>query len=391
MRIGVATFGSDRGRCGIGRYIVQLLRQFAARDRGHQFEVMMLEDDRDAYACDAPWMRPLVFPERLRRATASLIWHQLALPRLCRDRGYDVLWLTSANRRLPYAVPCPTVGTVHDLAAFHLPGKYDRIHEVYARRILPRLIGRLDRVITVSRSTRDDVIRHTALPAARVDVIPLAADPTVFHPRPRSDAREVVRERFGLLGPYVLCVARLEHPGKNHVRLIRAFARLKAATALPHCLVLAGTDCERSGAVHGAARGSAARAAIHFTGFVRGEDLPSLYAAADLCVVPSLFEGFGLPVLEAMACGSAVACANVSSLPEVAGDAALLFDPHDEASIEDALRAALTDEALRVRLAQMGLARARAFCWSDTAERTLRILEDAGLPGRADARVHAVP
>jgi glycosyltransferase involved in cell wall biosynthesis len=195
-------------------------------------------------------------------------------------------------------------------------------------------------------------------------------DHGAFHPRDREETREALRRELGLARPYVLFVSRIEHPGKNHVGLIRAFALLKSRHPdLPHELVLAGPDWTRAEEVHREATGSPASADIRFLGSLRADLLSRLYAGADAFAFPSLFEGFGLPVLEAMASGVPVACSNVSSIPEVAGDAAEMFDPSDPGAIADAL-------GREARVAA-GLARAATFSWQRTAEATREVLRRA--------------
>jgi len=156
--------------------------------------------------------------------------------------------------------------------------------------------------------------------------------------------------------------------------LIRAFTRLKDSEPIPHQLVLAGSDWDRADEVHRVAEASDCAADIVFTGFASTADLPDLYCGADLFVFPSLYEGFGLPVLEAMSCGVPVACSNLSSMPEVAGDAAVLFDPYDEEAIAEAMRSLLTDSEMLGRYARQGLERSKGFSWSVTAARTLEVI-----------------
>jgi glycosyltransferase involved in cell wall biosynthesis len=207
----------------------------------------------------------------------------------------------------------------------------------------------------------------------RVTVTPLAADPAVFFPGDRAAAAAHVAARFGVTGPFVLYIARIEHPGKNHVRLIRAFDRLKTRTGLPHKLVLAGSDRERAAEVHAEAASARHARDIVFTGFVPTDSVADLYRAADVFAFPSLFEGFGLPLLEAMACGTPVVAADVASLPEVAGDAARLIDPRDEHALAAALEAVLTDPAVSADLVARGLTRSQAFSWQRTARQTLDV------------------
>ncbi len=383
MRVGITTFGCDAGRSGIGRYAAQLIRELPRLDPDgdDEYEVLVHRAERDAFVRETTAaVREL--PGRLTHPLADIAWHQSALPAWCALRGYDVLFLPAGNRRLPAWCPCPTVGTVHDFAALHIAGKYDPARVFYIRHVLPALMRRLDHVLTVSENSRRDIVEHGHVPPERVTVTPLACDPAVFHPRDTAASRDLLSRELGLDRPFVLYVARLEHPGKNHVGLIRAFASLKAAHPdLPHQLVLAGPDWTRAGEIRREAAASPACADIRLPGAVRVDLLPHLYAACDLFVFPSLYEGFGLPVLEAMASGVPVACADVSSIPEVAGDAAERFDPSSVQEIRDAIDRVLHDASGRAARVQAGLRRAAQFSWEKTALRTRDVLRRvAGLP-----------
>jgi glycosyltransferase involved in cell wall biosynthesis len=372
----MTTFGCDAGKSGISRYVVQLLREFARTPGDAQFEILLSAAEQSVFRIEAPHLTWLPLSPRLSPPLVNLMWHQVALPFWCRRRRFDVLFLPAANRRVSLWLPCPSVGTVHDFSALHVSGKYDPARTFYIRQVLPRLVQRLTHVLTISTSSQRDIVEYARVPTSRITVIPLGVETSIYHPGDRAAARERVRQKHGITAPYVLYISRLEHPGKNHVRLIHAFSRLRAAAAVPHTLVLAGSDWDRAAEVHQAAAASGCPEAIRFTGFVAGADLPDLYRAADVFAFPSLYEGFGLPVLEAMACGVPVACSNTSSMPEVAGDAALLFDPADVASIETALRTLILDEAAARRCAERGLARSREFTWAETARRTLDLLRD---------------
>lgn len=378
MKVCVSTFGGDGGKSGISRYIVSLLAEFARSERPHRFDVLAYGRERDIFLpSGATNMEARCFGENLRSPLRNVLWHQTALPCLCRSTDCDVAFLPAANRRSPMRMPCPTVGTVHDFSSIHVQGKYDPARMFYIRQVLPFLARRLTRVLTVSESSRRDIVEYARVPPERVTVTPLAADSSVYKPGDVEEARARIHERYGIQGPFVLYTSRLEHPGKNHVRLIRAFDRLKEREKLPHRLVLAGSDWSGSEAIHREAKAARHAADIVFPGFVASSDLPALYRASELFVFPSLYEGFGLPILEAMSCGVPVACANVSSMPEVAGDAGVLFDPHDEEAIGDAMRRVLTDESLKAATAVAGLKRAAQFSWRRTAERTLDVLEEA--------------
>jgi glycosyltransferase involved in cell wall biosynthesis len=376
MKIGIATFGCDAGRSGIGQYLIHMVRGFVAAQPHHEYELLVSRGDIDTFAVPHDSLTQICFSERMARPLRNIVWHQVTLPQLCRQRNHDVLFMPAANRRLPFWAPCPVVGTVHDLAPVHVAGKYDGWRQTYVRRVLPWLIRRLHRVVTVSEASKRDVVHYAKVPAERVHVIPNGVDHQAFH-RLTPPQTATVRARFGLDRPYLLYVSRLEHPGKNHVRLIEAFERFKLAHGGQHILVLAGPDKERAEEVHQAAAQSPCAGDIKFTGFVSDADLPALYAGAAGFIMPSLFEGFGIPVIEAMACGVPVACSNVASLPEVAGNAGVLFDPCDPSDIARGISRILLDETTRRECIERGLARSQRYSWQQAARETLTVLEQA--------------
>jgi glycosyltransferase involved in cell wall biosynthesis len=272
----------------------------------------------------------------------------------------------------------PSVGTVHDLSQLHVPQKYDPLRMIYIMRVLPRMMRRLTRVIAVSESTRRDLESFARVAADRIRVIHNGADLARFAPRDRDEAKAAVAAELGLPRDFVLYIARLEHPGKNHVRLLEAFATLKRETGLPHKLVLVGSRWSGAELIDAKVEALGLGGEVVFPGFVPNELLPVLYAAADVFVFPSLFEGFGIPVLEAMACGTPVCAASTSSIPEVVGDAGLLFDPVEPAAIAASMQRLLTDEPLRERLVRLGLEQAKGFSWDEAAAAVLEELEGAG-------------
>ncbi|MCC6694557.1 MAG: glycosyltransferase family 4 protein [Candidatus Hydrogenedentes bacterium] len=376
MKVLISTLACDAGKSGVGQYLIHLLQELPCLAPDMQFDLLALKDDVRHYVTNPDQFKILTVGKPYRSPFANLLWQQAALPRICAGKHYDLLFIPAGNRRLPYYVPCPSVGTFHDFAILHVPGKYDRVHTLYNMNLLPALVRKLTMVIADSEFTRRDVITYIKVPEERVSVIPLAAS-ELYHPRNKEECSAYVSERYKVRTPYILYISRIEHPGKNHVRLIRAFARFKEKEKTPHQLLLAGSDWSCAEEVHREAAACSASKDIVFTGFVAGDDLPQLYCASDLFVFPSLFEGFGLPILEAMRCAVPVACSNTSSLPEVAGNAALLFDPYDEDAIEDTLRRILTSDSLREELVQAGLVWSKKFGWPETAIKTLEVFRKA--------------
>jgi glycosyltransferase involved in cell wall biosynthesis len=376
MKIGLTTFGGDGGKSGISQYIINLLQQFDDIRKEDQFEVAIYKDEREIFISDSSRLKPIEFSNRIRNPVANILWHQIILPGLCRKQGYDVLFLPAANRRAPIHTSCPTVGTVHDFSSIHVEGKYDAARMYYITRILPFLIRRLDHVITSSESSKYDILEYAHVPEDRITVIPLAANTDLYTPRDKIQAKATIGPKYGISRPFILYISRIEHPGKNHARLIHAFENMKRDEDIPHQLVLAGSDWDRADEVHLIAEQAVCKDDIIFTGFVDNKDIPILYNAADVFVFPSLYEGFGLPVLEAMSSGTPVACSNLSSIPEVAGDAGVLFDPYEIDSIKEALILLISDEVIRQDYARRGLDRSHLFNWRTTAEKTLQVIKN---------------
>jgi glycosyltransferase involved in cell wall biosynthesis len=372
MRIGISTSVIQRGKSGIAEYVLSLVRTFRAHAHTHQFVLFVLEDDLPlfAFAADAMTLVPVAL--RHRPPVRDVLWHQAILPRLAQRHRLDVLHVPS-YRRLPWRRPCALVGTVHDLAAFHVRGKYDWLRMWYGRVGAAVLARRQDEIITVSASTARDLQAFWKLSADRVTVIHHGVDHAKFSQGTREAARHACHGRFGLAQPFFLYVARLEHPAKNHVRLIRAFESFKARTGSPWKLVLAGSDWHGAEAIHAAAQQSAVRQDIHCLGFVSDEDLPLCYRAAEVCVYPSLYEGFGFPPLQAMASECPVICSNRGSLGEVVGDAAVALDPEDGGQWAEQMTRLAQDPGLRAELARRGLQRAQRFNWQKTAAETLAV------------------
>jgi glycosyltransferase involved in cell wall biosynthesis len=374
----------QRGRSGVGQYVLSLVRALLPEAARHEFTLFVLEEDLPLLGFAAGSMRLEAVSERHRPPVSDILWHQTRLPRLLRRRGIDVLHIPS-YRRMLWPRPCALVSTIHDLAPYHMAGKYDPARMLYCRLVARRLARRQDRIIAVSRATARDVQNLFRVPAGRLTVIPNGLDHGQFSPGSQAGAREAVFARRGLKGPFFLYVARLEHPAKNHAGLIDAFCRFKAATGSSWRLVLAGGDWHGADTIRGLVRASPYAGEIDLLGFVPPGDLPDLYRAADVFVFPSLYEGFGMPPIEAMACACPVLSSAAGALEETVGGAAGLLDPRDPRQIQAQLTRAAADPVWRNELRKSGLIRARDFNWGTAAESTMGVYLEAAaartLPG----------
>lgn len=267
----------------------------------------------------------------------------------------------------PVVSRVPTVVTVYDLSFVHYPQGLTAARRLYLRLLTPLSCRRARRVIAISQSTADDLVSVFGIPAEKIDIALGAHDPERYRPLPAADV-DAFRAAKKLPDRFWLFVGTIE-PRKNLVRLLTAYAQLDPNTRPP--LIIGGGKGWLADEVFEAVRRLSLERAVRFIGYVPVEDLPLWYNSAQLFVFPSVYEGFGLPVLEAMACGTPVVTSNVSSLPEVTGDVALRVDPHSVDDLATTLRRANEDEAWRRSAAQAGIERAATFSWMETARQTV--------------------
>ena len=376
MKIGFTTTVIQRGKTGVAQYVFALLRALLPHARRHEFHLFVLEEDLPLFDFAKGAMKLAPVAEHHRPAVKNILWHQTVLPGLARQLGLDVLHVPS-YRRLLWPKPCALVATIHDLAPFHVTGKYDWKRMIYGRVIVKRLAARQDEIIAVSENTARDLQEYFGLGRDRVTVVWNGIDHARFQPGDPAAAKATAAARWRLDRPFFLYVSRLEHPGKNHVRLIEAFNRFKAETKSDWLLAFGGSDWHGAEVIHAAVQASPYAADIRPLGFVDDPSLPGLYHATDVFIYPSLFEGFGFPPIEAMACGCPVISSTRGSLREVVADAALTIDPENPAEIAAALNRLATSPEERDRWRQAGFRNARRFDWGRNAEETLALYQRA--------------
>lgn len=287
-----------------------------------------------------------------------------------RLRPVDILFV---QYTAPPLAPCKVVTTIHDISYEHFPETFTRHSRFQMKLTIPQTARKAARVITPSEYSRQDLIKTYNLPPEKIETIPLAAA-DFFKPVNNFEEINRIRRKYDLNGDYILGVGSIQ-PRKNLVRLIEAYSDLKKKRGDIPPLVLVGKkswlfeDTIKATDVHGVGE------SVKFTGFVPDEDLPALYSAALCFVYPSFFEGFGLPPLEAMQCGTPVIAGDRTSIPEVVGDAGLLVDPFDTNAIGSALERMISDDKLREELKLKGVERARQFSWEKAARQTLNVFE----------------
>ncbi|MBP9143252.1 MAG: glycosyltransferase family 4 protein [Thermoanaerobaculia bacterium] len=389
--VAVSLFANDRGNSGIGRYLKSVVPRLVDAMPEATFHLFAARADQSVFAgCferfDAR-VRWHLTSDFWNRPPPSLVWHAAWWDHAARRAGADALYLPAGNRRLAPFARLPSVAVVHDLSWLHMKGKYDPLRELYLRRLLPWMIRRSTRIIAISRSTESDLVQLAGCPPGRITRIANGFDATQFHPRDAAASRAQLQQAgVELPERFLLYVSRLEHPGKNHVTLLAAYRRLlDQRPDLAERLVFAGGRWNGAEAVDAAIADLGLEDRVRRLGFVADAHLPLLYATATALVFPSLFEGFGLPVIEAQACGLPVAGADASSIPEVMGGAGLLFDPLDPQAIATAITTLIDQPALRAELARRGLENARSYTWEATATATARLLRQVIDERRAES------
>ena len=382
MRLLVSCIPYDGGKSGISVYVREVVRELAAQ--GHTLALLVEPAAQGNVKCKMESVELedvattilhsqfsiIHSPSWTRRPALSMLWHLFVLPFWIwrRRRDFDGFVICAANRRVCAWYPIPTVATVHDLANFHIPGKYSCSRMFYLAHVLPFFAKRAQRLVAVSGATKTDMVKFWRCREEDVTVlynglvVKWLGGNVVDKPNHQA----------------ILYISRIEHPGKNHLRLIEAYSRLPRALAEAHPLVIAGADWKDAEIVHEAARRSPHADLIRFTGFVANEDMPRLWSEAGFYVFPSLFEGFGLSLVEAMAKGIPCACSGNGSLGEIAGDVAITFNPESVDEIAVALEKLLGEsvEAREARIAR-GLEHIKKFSWADHAKGLAKLVEDA--------------
>jgi glycosyltransferase involved in cell wall biosynthesis len=381
VRLAIDAHAIGRHLTGNEVYVRSLLHAFASKDRNCDYV---------AYVSSAEAAGQIPSNMRARLIAGNpFVRLGIDLPMKLRQDCPDVLHV---QYTAPIACNVPVVVTVHDVSFIEHPEYFPIARARQLQWTVRRTVKQAAKVVTVTEFSRRTILKaYGDLDEDKVVVVPNAA--SEFRPISRESAAVAVLKRFAIHTPYVLSVGDLQ-PRKNQIGLIRAFARVvRAYPQLRHRLVIAGKPTWFADHVHEAARDSGIADRIDFLGFVSDSDLLHLYNGCDLFVFPSFYEGFGLPALEAMACGRAVACSNATALPEVVDGAAILFDPYRTDEIVRAMADLLLDSHLRARMERLGLQRAAHFNWNRAAERILDVFREVveqPLPARERVSSQAI-
>ena len=355
---------------GIGTYIRNLLRQLARIDRQTDYVLLSGAQDMDVASQLGPNFRAVLEP-----SPNYSLREQLHVPWVLRRERPDVFH--APHYVLPPAVLCRSVVTIHDCIHLMFPQYLpNKMAYAYARASMWAAVKRSDRILTVSEASKRDILHFFNVAPEKIVVVYNAIDDHFWLTPPDEEVARV-RERYQLDHQFVLYVGNIK-PHKNLVRLIESFAELRRTGFEELKLLIIGDEISKLPSLRRAVHGHKLHKHVRFLGYVSDDTLRVLYRLAALFAFPSLYEGFGLPPLEAMASGTPVVASNQSSLPEVTGDAAVLVDPYDVASIVDGMRRVLSDPTLAADLRRRGPERAREFSWSRSVAQTRTVYEQVG-------------
>lgn len=376
MVIGIDARFAVHNRRGIGNYTLNLVQHLAAIDKNNQY---ILYIDRD----DIENVLPKQNNFKVKKLWLSnyFIWEQITLPMNAKKDGVDILHCTGNTAPIYLNMKIKLILTIHDVMYLKdystIPQSlswYQRWGRVYRKMIVPRAIKHIAKVVTVSNFSKNDIKEH--LPALKEDVILVTHEAAGerFRKMGGDIQRSKVSDTFGIKGNYILTLGALD-PRKNTKAIINTFLHLKSEEKINVNLVIAGIPKWRQTEFYKTVQESSFMEDIIFTDFISEEDMVLLYNYATVFLYPSLYEGFGIPPLEAMACGAPVITSNTTSIPEIVGNAAFLIDPLNDKELKEALLSLLNNEDLRNDLIARGFKRAKEFSWNKMAKETLQIYE----------------
>jgi len=367
MRIAIDAHMIGTRETGNETYVLNLLRALARLDTVNEY---FLLTPHPRYLPTDLLAQPNFTADRV-FPSASPIRIALTMPYLCWRRGYHLLHVSYVA---PPCCPAPTVVTVHDVSYEIFPDFFSPWDRRLLSTFVPLSVRRAAKIIAPSEHTKNDIVKRYGIDGDSVVVTHYASDPR-FKPISNRDQLLAIREKYGITREFILTVGNLQ-PRKNIARLIKALDRLRERHPTEYQLVVVGQPSWRAGETQRLLDDKGLREHVILAGYVPPDDLLLLYNAATLFVYPSLYEGFGFPPLEAMACGTPVIASNVSSLPEILGDGAILVDPNRVEALTDAMLRLLAEPTRLSALRARGFARSKLFSWEATARRTLLLYEE---------------
>ncbi|MCK9583512.1 MAG: glycosyltransferase [Candidatus Cloacimonetes bacterium] len=368
-KILISALAFDEGKSGISEYIIATTQELL---KEHAVTLLIHPSDRAVFPVTHAKLRFIELPEFLKKPALSTLFHLYILPWWPGLGHYDLIFLPAGNRRLFSHYPPHTILTFHDLSQFTIPHKYDFLRMLYIKHIVGHYLHKAPLIYAISENTKHDLRRFYGIAGNRIRVNHNGYDPQRLE---NPAALSELKTKFGLKGKYILYVARIEHPGKNHLNLLKAYQKLPQTVKDKYELVCAGGIWNNAEQVMTFWKNMEEKERIHFPGYVNGPDLAGLYKHASLYVFPSLYEGFGIPMLEAFASGVPVVCSNTSSLPEIGKNAVLTFNPQQPKEIAKAMSSVLQSVELANQLTARAYKRLEDFSWQRHCKRLVETIK----------------
>lgn len=370
MNIAVDLTPVPKSKAGVGRYIVNLVEWLQKIDNKNNYYLIVQDDDKDSFPVKNTNFRQVpVKSKYLRNVLLRLVWEQIILPFKLKKLNADILH--SPHYTIPYFSLVKSVVTFHDMTYFIIPQMHTLIKRFMFRAYIRLTAKRAAGILSVSDSTAQDMVRLLGMDRSKIAVTPLGVDERFFE---TINPDHSILESYGIDKEYFLYVGTIE-PRKNLVRLIKAYSCLSSEAKDKYRLVICGQKGWMYNEVLELIQTDGLEDHIRFTGFVKDEDLPAIYRGAKLFLYVSLYEGFGIPLIEAMARGVPCITSDLSSMKEIAGEACLKINPYEENEIKNAIIELLKNEELYDSLKEKGMAQAKKFRWIDCAKKTLEAYE----------------
>lgn len=366
MIVGISGYVGNR-LTGIGRVLINVLSELAKLYPEDKY-VLFRNFDFKEYDCLAKYQNIEIVdvPYTKESGLKNILWHQWLFQKLLKEYKCDIAYIPNFTLLLWKAVP--TIVTIHDLIEYNVPDKFSKTRMIYRKWICdPLMARRSDGILTVSESSRNDIVKYLHQKPSRVKVTPNAVDHGVFRKYDKAEVLPALSKYELEYNGYLLFVGTIDYPGKNIKTAIDAFFGMKSQGTIDKKLVIVGKDGYNSQVIYDAVNASPYRNDVIFTGYLPDEDLPKLYAGAYLVLYLSLYEGFGLPVLEAMACGTPVICSNTSCFPEVVGELDVCVPPTDVRMVETKIQEMTLNESYRKMLAEKCYKKAQEYSWETSA------------------------
>lgn len=371
---GIPLFGD---RSGVGQYSKRMIESASKLDSDVKFEVIRqlmphrkiselpIEPNRHLSYRIVRWLPPIIYYQLFKRTGWTLPYDLVVRQRYDAMLFFNFVAYPTTKRTKTFVV-------IHDLSYIFHKQYVSPKNQIYLEKFVPKTIRKTDVIIAISKNTRTEISKHYGIPESKIPIINPSVDHSVFKPQPQNSI-EKVKTKFKIEKPYILSVSTLE-PRKNLIGTLNAFEMLPEGLKQKYSLVLAGGKGWLDGEIQQKYDELSKKYTVIKTGYVDDADLPALYSGASVFVFPSFYEGFGIPPLEAMACGVPVITANNSSLPEVVGDAAILIDANDTKQLAKEIERVLSDKKLANELTQKGLAQAAKFSWDKSAKQLIDLL-----------------